>query len=236
MSARRSARVLAAAVAVAGLLLLAGCEPATGQQGGSFLSGGCDPHGFGPFSGCGGTGSTGQVDEPASATGGCDPNGFGPLSGCSGQPEDQGDGEDGSADFAPDDEVTPEDMADSARHEAWHKAVADCDGWHVVSSEIYPNGDGLTTVDVPIDAPLRQKLALFMAGSAADGVDDNSLEDGSFDDLRQAAHAMGDANIPPADRDQLLAEASDAAKRCAATRQAQIVRDTADLLDNGRLG
>lgn len=80
MNARRSLTALLAAAGATASLLLAGCEPATGQQGNTSSSGGladCDPNGFGPLSGCDSADTTEQVAEPATPTGSCNPPGCG---------------------------------------------------------------------------------------------------------------------------------------------------------------
>lgn len=212
MSTRRGIRALAAAAAVATALLLSGCD-ADGD--------GIDDETGQPVAVAAPTGDTSSRDGTQ-----CDPHGFGPLSGCSGSAENQDE-----PTFAPDDEVTAQDMAETARHEAWHLAAARCSGWRIVSSELHPDGSGSTATEVPAGAPLNQVLMLDVAGAVADGTDEYSL-----DDLSQAGAAMGDADIPPPDRDRLVAEARAEAARCAATRADEIDRDAADLLKDGELG
>lgn len=209
-------------------VVLAGCTPT--NSGAGTPAGGCDPKGFGPFSGCSDT----ATEQPAGpVTGSCDPSGIGPFSGCG---DDQGDPpRDDTGGDVPDDQATAQDMAEAAKHEAWHKAVADEYGWHVQSVRISPDGSGVTDLACcgwPAGATLDQQLTFILAGQASTESEESL---GWLDDFRQAAELMEQANVPPADRDRMAADARAEATRIAGARSGQVDRDINRLLKDGSL-
>lgn len=234
MNARRSLTVLIAAAGVATSLLLAGCEPATGQQDDASISGSCDPNGFGPFSGCGDKGTTEQATEPASSTDGCDPSGFGPFSGCGDTEQNTAIPDDGSS-FERDSNVSAERMAIAARHESGHYWYAKDQGWSVISAKIRPDGSGAVYVFGLKLKPAQQQLAFYYAGAAAAGTEEGYW--GTSEQKGDSDYAEDILDRYPVDEATRMEEAARAeASRVVASRSAEINRDAADLLEDGELG
>ena len=57
----------------------------------------------------------------------------------------------------------------AARHEAGHRRMAKANGWRVESTEIFPDGSGVTWMYIPKDAPVEQLVAVDVAGGIAAG-------------------------------------------------------------------
>jgi hypothetical protein len=57
----------------------------------------------------------------------------------------------------------------AARHEAGHRRMAKANGWKVESTEIFPDGSGVTWIHIPKDAPVEQLVAVDVAGGIAAG-------------------------------------------------------------------
>ena len=57
----------------------------------------------------------------------------------------------------------------AARHEAGHRRMAKANGWKVESTEIFPDGSGVTWIHIPKDAPVEQLVAIDVAGGVAAG-------------------------------------------------------------------
>lgn len=236
----RRARGLLAAALIAAIPFLAGCEPDPGGTGGATPTRvdpqdypnrespgglvGCDPHGFGPLSGCGGDGATGQVQPATPAGAHCDPHGFGPLSGCSG---DDTNGEPGRG-VVPDEGLTQADMAEAARHEAGHAVVMEAEGGTVTSSVIRSDGSG-ETAGSNLPADVMSQVMVDVAGAVGAGTDAGALKD-----FRDAVDVM--RALSPAQREAMVNQARAKDAQILRERAAEFDRITADLLDDGRLG
>jgi hypothetical protein len=57
----------------------------------------------------------------------------------------------------------------AARHEAGHRRMAKALGWKVHSAEIFPDGSGVTRLDVPKNAPVEHHVAIDVSGGIAAG-------------------------------------------------------------------
>lgn len=57
----------------------------------------------------------------------------------------------------------------AARHEAGHYLYAKKRGWRVVSAQIFPDGSGVTKLDVPANASVEELVGLDASGGIAAG-------------------------------------------------------------------
>lgn len=138
------------------LLLAAGLSTA-------LLLAGCDADGDGYDD------QTGQPVAQGQPSSGCDPDGFGPFSGCdatTGRDTPSGDGTPG---LVPDDGVSRDRLALAARHEAGHKAVADEYGWWVMWGTVRPDGSGKIQVWGFMWKDPQLRLTMYYAGPIACG-------------------------------------------------------------------
>lgn len=131
--------------------------------------------------------------------------------------------------FGPAPGVDPGQFAQLARHEAAHKAVADHYGWPIRSASISPSGQGavyLRGFGLPCRCPV-QLAAFALAGEVGSDVPAGDK------DARLLDRAL--RQVPFADRDRVESEGRAEAARIVALRSAEIDRDAALLLEDGRL-